>query len=52
MVELFSFLLDILDILSDFDLLLSTLESIGKEKFAIETSDLLCALEEFAIGMS
>lgn len=34
-VDLFSFLLDVLDIILDFQLLLSALKSIREEKFAI-----------------
>jgi hypothetical protein len=49
-VELFSFLFDVIDVFLDLQLLLSTLESIREEKFAVESSDLLCILEELAVG--
>ena len=52
MVKLLSFLFDVLNVLFDLELLLSSLERIRKEKFAIESPDLLCILEEFAIGLS
>jgi len=51
-IELLSFLFDVLDVFFDLELLLSSLESIREEKFAIESSDLLSILEEFGIGKS
>lgn len=51
MIDLLSLLLDVLDVLLDLQLLLSALESIGEEKFAIEASDLLGILEKFGVGL-
>ena len=50
MIELISLLLDVLTILFDLKLLLSALEGIGVQKFAVESSDLFRVLEEFVIG--
>lgn len=50
MIELFSFLLDVLHILFNLELLLSALEGIWVQKFAIESPDLFWFLEEFAVG--
>lgn len=50
-VDLLSFLLDVLDVLLYFQLLFSALEGIREEKFAIQTSDLLGILEKLGIGL-
>lgn len=51
MVDLLSLLLDLLDVLLDLQLLLPALESIRKEKFAIQPSDLLSILEKLGVGL-
>lgn len=51
MIELFSFLVDILNILLEFYLFFSSLKSIGEEKFTIKSSNLLAILEEFSVSL-
>ena len=50
MIELLSLLLDVLHILFDHDLLLSSLERIRVQKFTIESSNLFWILEQLSIG--
>ena len=51
-IELISFLLNVLAILLDLKLLLPALEGIRVQKFAVESSHLFRVLEEFIIGNS
>jgi hypothetical protein len=50
-IDLLTFFLDLLDVFLDFYLLLSSLEGIGVEKFAVECSYLLSILEKLAVGL-
>lgn len=49
-VELLPLLLDVLDVLFNFDLLFPALQRIGIQEFAIESSDFLGILEQFFVG--
>ena len=50
MIELLSLFFDVFQVIFYFDLLLPALERVRVEKFAVESSDLLCILEELVIG--
>jgi hypothetical protein len=49
-VVLFPLFVDVLDVVLDFYLFLSTLESVGVQEFTVESSDLFGLLEEFSVG--
>lgn len=50
-VELLSFLVDVLNVLLEFHLFLPALESIREKEFAIESSNLFAVLEELGVSL-
>lgn len=52
MVDLLTLFLNVLDIILDFYLFLSALEGVRVEELAVESTHLLCVLEQLGIGLS
>jgi len=51
-IKLLPLFINIFDVVFNFYLLFSSLESIWEQKFAIESADLFCLLEELCVGFS